>query len=412
MIFVVAFLAAAPPAAGQVAFVSEATSSLRARAEASAPLLLELPIWTAVRVERVEQGAGGTAWARVVVGPRTLRYDAIGGDARPLAPRAFSSDAPRGFLRADSLDTAPPPRAVLAEQALAAPNGEARRALLARVRALDPFDPSDPSDHSVVAAPRVEGGAPSHMDARSPFLRVDLVFGCRGDLARAAVVGGSVAALGSLRPPFLADDVCVGHVDVRPPCAPASSATAPRGGRALDDEDIDEGGEDERDEDDRDEDDRDADEPARAAALTAFKSSLSRVMPRFGQDGPALRIVLDANAAPRPVFIVTRLLAAEGCSACGPTASTTDVQVDRLRVPAVATSRTSSASVATLLHVVVPRYAGVVYDVVGAASAEDLDAEPAFFELGDAFDADPREDPGPGAHFFMAPAACGCPCDE
>jgi hypothetical protein len=82
--------------------------------------------------------------------------------------------------------------------------------------------------------------------------------------------------------------------------------------------------------------------------------------------------------------------------------TTADTRVARLRVPRVDRDR-------AILHVIVPRYAGVVYDVI-VGDRDDLDPEPQSFELGDAFDIDPRDDPGPGEHLFAAPEIC-CACD-
>lgn len=408
-----ALVATAGPVAGPVigatAFVAAPTATLRQGPADEAARLAELPIWTAVRVERLEARGGAGArvtWAHVVVGPRTLLYDTIAGEARPLAPSAagFPSSASRGWLRAEDLDAAPPPRSVLVSWATGMARGAERDRLLARARALDPFDDVVADEPARDPRPPVPSSTTTAAD--SPFARADLVFGCRGDLTRAPVVGGSVAGLGAPRSPSLPADVCVGHLDVRPPCPPPQ--------RGLEDDATDEG-----------DDAQDGAAPAARNgagagprpddAAAAHKAALARVVPRFGRHGPALRLVL----APRtggtagtlaPVFVATRLLAADGCSGCSATAAVTDVRVERLRVPL-------PGAFPTLLHVVVPRSTGVIYDVVAAAGPDEIDAEgAASFELGEAFDADPREEPGPGEHLFVAPvrapAVCRCPCDE
>lgn len=392
----------AAPVIGATVFVATPTATLRLAPADEAARLAELPIWTAVRVERLEARGGAAArvtWAHVVVGPRTLLYDTIAGEARPVAPSAagFPSSARRGWLRAEDLDPAPPPRSVLVSRATGMARGAERDGLLARARALDPFDdvvadepardPPSPVPSSTTTA------------ADSPFARADLVFGCRGDLTRAPVVGGSVAGLGAPRSPSLPADVCIGHLDVRPPCPPPEED--------LGDEATEEGAEHR---DGARDGDRDGARHEDAAAV-AHKVALARVVPRFGRHGPALRLVLapradGAEGLPAPVFVATRLLAADGCSGCTDTVAVTDVRVERLRVPL-------PGAFPTLLHVVVPRYTGVIYDVVAAAGPDELDADgAASFELGEAFDADPREEPGPGEHLFMAPAGCRCPCDE
>lgn len=361
--------ATAAPHSGEVAFVASSSTPLRQGANADAPRLKDLAIWTPVKVDRVDG-----AFVHVVVGPRALRYDSLGGEARPVAPLAFPPSSDSGWVAAADVDTAPPSRAALLEQAKAAAEKD-RQVLLLRAWALDPFD----VDTSRLVGPAA-ARTPVSRRLRSPFLRAELVFGCRGDLSRAVVVGGSLAGLGGARPPDVAGDVCVGHIDVRPPCGPAD-----------------------------DDDDKDPQSPERARlgveAQAAYKAALSRLVPRFGNDGPALRLQLAARGSDRPVFVATRLLVADGCAGCAATASTVDVKVTRLRVPV-------GGDDPTLLHVVVPRYAGVVYDVVTAERAADVDVEAESFELGDAFDADPRDEPGPGDHLFMAPESCGCPCDD
>jgi hypothetical protein len=340
---------------GDVAFVVAAHALVRSAPRAEAARVAELASWTSVRIEKRE-----ARWALVTAGPRTLWFDHPAAEARPLAPTsplAFGADAVRGWMPLEDLHEAPPPRPALLEAARGAASPEEGRVSLLRAWALDPFD----ADVARLVGPGARG--PVRRRERSSFQRADLVFGCRGDLTRAQVVGGALMGLGGPRPPSMAEDVCVGHIDVRPPCDEA---------------------------------------PDRQSE---HKAALSRFLPRFGNHGPALRLVLAPGGSDRPLYVITRLLAADGCSGCDPAVATADVRVERLRVPAGALGP-------TVLYVSVPRYVGVLYDVVAADTLEDVDAEPVSFDLGEAFDQDPRDEPGPGEHLFMAPPACECRCDD
>jgi hypothetical protein len=64
----------------------------------------------------------------------------------------------------------------------------------------------------------------------------------------------------------------------------------------------------------------------------------------------------------------------------------------------------------TLLHVMVPRYTGALYDIVAADSTDDVEADGESFELPESFDVDPRDEAPPGLHLFTAPRVC-CACD-
>lgn len=364
-------------------FVSHTSTTLRASPEDNGKALAEVAIWTPLRVDR--RGGAQKEWAYVVVGPRTLRYDSIGGEAKPIAPTEFPVDAPIGWVRSEHLSPEPPTRAILVEQARGAPPDQ-REVLLRRAWALDPFDPVVRSMLPAVAVVRSPGLA------RSPFARADLVFGCRGDVARAVAVGSSLSLLGGLREPDFGSNICVGHLDLRPPCPPPTQEE-----EEIDDEDRIPGVEAVNKEILKERlSTIDAD-------TAAFKAALSRLVPRFGNDGPALRLRLGSRPVERPVFVTTHLLAADGCTECVPVAGTVDVKVERLRVP-------QASAEPTLLHVVVPRYLGAAYDVVSAETAADVDGTRESYELRDGFEADPREELPPGEHFFIAPAACGCEC--
>ncbi len=350
MLAALAALAAASAGAlapGTAAFVVEGTASMRAAPGAAAAVVRQLPIWTAVRVDTVEHG-----WARVLAGPRVLVYDSPGGEARPVAPSTFSPSAPAGWLPVASLDPAPPSRRALLTAARAASDDTARRVLLLRAWALDPHDPAVVS----VAAPAARSRV---LRRAAPFARADLVFGCHGDLARARVASGVL--LGRRPGAAPTGDVCLERVDVRTPC----------------------------------DDERRASHRREAGELTA----------RFGAHGPALRLEAGPGAGDLPIYVVTRLLAADGCAGDVPLAASTDVKVERLRVPVIEHGGTT-------LHVLVPRYGGALYDVVAADSAADVDGSRESFELGPDFDVDPRLEPGPGHHLFVAPDACCAAEDE
>lgn len=411
MFALLALITAALPVEGAVAFVAAPTTALQGQAAragvAGTSTALALPIWTAVWVERLE---GPRALVRV--GPRTLLYASPGAEPQPVAPLgrgAFPADAPVGFVAVADLDTAPPTRRALLEQARRADPITAR-ALLDRARALDPHDP----DVAALVEGALPPGAPPRAAAAS--MQADLVYGCRGDITRAALVTGTVATLGAARAPLTAPDACAVHVDVRPPCAlEAAQAEADD----FEDEVSDDGADDGAD---------GAHVPAATrpagpqlarpsswstlapssteTAAVRFKADLARFVPRFGAHGPALRVRV-SGALPRPMFVVTHLVEAQGCEACTAQVAATDVRLERLRVPIPGTAPTT-------LHVLVPRYVGALYDIVTAEDASDVDAEAFTAELREAFDADPRErhdeDDVTGHHLFVAPAAC-CACD-
>jgi hypothetical protein len=262
--------------------------------------------------------AGG--WAHVIVGPRVFRYDAPDGEPVPLAPKVFDKRLPQGFIRvADVAATAPSRRALIADGADAAN--------MLRAWSLDPHD--DDAGVRRVAAPTAK--AITRRRERSPVERADLVFGCSGDITRASIASGTVASLaaqGATRR-LAGDDVCIAGLDVRPPC------------------DLD------------------------SVAAKRHRGDMARLVPRYGNDGPALRLLVGPGASEQPVWIVTRFLAVDGCVDCSPSASTTEVKVTRLRVPRVEKGT-------TLL-----------------------------------FDVDPRDDEqlaqvGPGAHLYAAPDVCSC----
>ena len=88
-----------------------------------------------------------------------------------------------------------------------------------------------------------------------------------------------------------------------------------------------------------------------------------------------------------------------------PIAATSDVDVQRLRVPRIDDDR-------TVLHVLVRRYVGALYDVVQTDNQADLTQALESLTVDREFDVDPRDDPpSPGVHLFMAPPGC-CSCDS
>lgn len=356
-----------------VRFVASSLAAVRAEPREGARTVVEVGIGTPVSVRK--RAGENSEWAHVVVGPRVFRYESLDGEPVAIAPRVFDQRLPQGFIRvADlSLTAAPPQRRQLLQDATAT-----RASSMLRAWALDPHD----VDVKQVAAPTAKSITARRQ--RAPVERADLVFGCAGDIARASVATGTVASLGahgSARRTLTADDVCIAALDVRPPCD--------------------------------------------AVRAKAQRAELARVIPRYGNDGPALRLVLGPGAGERPVWIVTRFLAVDGCIAdeCTPSVHTTEVNVTRLRVPRVEKGT-------TLLHVLVPRSVGVLYSIVSADDREDVDDAPQSFELGDAFDADPRDheqlgDPAGSAgsagwgsagsagsagqvHLFAAPDVCSC----
>lgn len=339
-----------------VRFVASTTAVVRAEAKDNARTVVDVGIGAPVSVLQIVKGADGAPWARVVVGPRVFRLDAPDGEPVPIAPGTFDPRLPQGFIHVVDLGTTAPSRRALLADAVSLPE-EKRGATLLRAWALDPHD----VDVARVAAPTAK--ALTARRERSPVERADLVFGCSGDIARASVIAGSVSSLAGART-GTRDDVCVAGLDVRVPCDAASNP----------------------------------------AVAQTHKADMARLVPRYGNDGPALRLVLGPGAGERPVWIVARFLDVDGCVDCAPTASTREVKVTRLRVPRVEKGT-------TLLHVLVPRAVGVLYSVVSAANREDVDDDALSFELGDAFDADPRDEPGPGAHLFAAPDVCSCTCD-
>lgn len=337
----------APP---DVRFVASTTAVVRAEPKDNARTVVDVGIGAPVSVLKIQGD-----WAHVIVGPRVFRADAIDGEPVPIAPRLFDARLPQGFLRTAELATLAPSRRALLADAARLPDDK-RGATLLRAWALDPHD----ADVAKVAAPTAK--SITKRRERSPVERADLVFGCSGDIARASIIAGSVSSLGGART-AARDDVCIAGLDVRPPCS--------------------------------------LNEPA---AVKEHKADMARLIPRYGNDGPALRLVLGPGAGEQPVWVVARFLDVDGCVDCAPTAATREVKVTRLRVPRVEKGT-------TLLHVLVPRAVGVVYSVVAAANREDVDDDSQSFELGDSFDADPRDEPGPGAHLFAAPDVCSCTCD-
>lgn len=360
--FALAFALASPaPVSPGVYFVVATSALVRRAPEGSAAVVTDAGIGTALQVTELTKAASA-GWAKVVVGPRTFRFDAVDAEAVPMAPLAFDARMPTGWVRVEDIAPAAPSRVALLADARAATDQGARGALLLRAWALDPFDEAVASQASVTsAATAAQARGRRRASTRSGLDRADLLFGCRGDIARASLIGGSVASLGVARPPSTAPNVCVAGLDVRPPCDPAGAA--------------------------------------------AHRAALARLVPRFGTDGPALRLVAGPGTGDRPLWVVMRLLAVDGCSDCVPTAASTDVRVARLRVPRVEQGL-------TVLHVLVPRAQGVVYDIVTADSRDDLSDDALSFQLGDAFDADPRDEPGPGEHLFAAPDVCSCVCDH
>ena len=346
MFALAALVVAGAPSVAHVAYVVDGSAVLRADAKDDAAPLRELPIWTAVRIDVLDG-----AWAKVTVGPRVLRYDSPGGEARPTAPSSFDAlfDAkpPVGWLHTSSLDAAPTSRLGLLAKAKDAPEGE-RKLWLLRAWALDPQDP-DVAKQVLGSAARGPVGK-----THAPFERVDLVVGCRGDVTKARVVVASVRPIGNDPP-----DACASHVDLRRPCVAGASG-----------------------------------------AGVGSRGDVARFVPRYASDGPALRLNAVQGASDRPVYVVTRLLTGECSADCTPIATSSDVHVDRLRVPLVADGR-------TILHVLVPRYTGALYDVV----TQEPEGDGASFELGELFDVDPRDDPPRGDHLFIAPEAC-CSCNE
>ncbi|HEY4221335.1 MAG TPA: hypothetical protein VGO62_08325 [Myxococcota bacterium] len=346
-----ALLSAPVPASpsATVAFTIEATAVIRAAPKDDAVAVRAVPIWTAVRIDGVDNG-----WAHVVIGPRTLLYASLEAEPQPIAPAVFDPSWPAGFLRVGSLDATPESRLGLLTHAKASTDPARKRLLFLRAWSLDPGD-----DEVAFLAVGPNARAPmTHSKDRSPMRAADLVVGCRGDLARAHVVFAPLSAPAGVRDEA---DACAAHVDERPPCSGAE-------------------------------------------ASAAHKQLLARFVPRFPDAGPALR--LEPSSVDRPIYVVAHLLASDGCSDdCTPLASSSEVRVARLRVPAV------SNEVKTTLHVLVPRYTGALYDVVAADGKEDVDSDPIRFEIGESFDVDPRDDPPAGAHLYMAPAACCASCN-
>ena len=91
-------------------------------------------------------------------------------------------------------------------------------------------------------------------------------------------------------------------------------------------------------------------------------------------------------------------MAREGGTAAGPT-------------PPRVGRRAQVAGQLRLIGLAAWRAVGELYSVVSAGHREDVDDDAPSFELGDAFDVDPRDEPGPGAHLFAAPDVCSCTCD-
>ena len=219
--------------------------------------------------------------------------------------------------------------------------------------------------------------------------RVDLLWGCRGDRARATLLEGAPRASS------VAKDACVVRVEVRPPCPPDADA-------------------------DVDAHDADGEILARAerqrdhqGALAALRRLNASLAAGFSEWGPGLRLVVSGGG---PLTLVSSRLGLEQCRCEGNSARAQGEEVRVLELPRLAGP--------TQVWVRVPRYLGALHRLgptrppsPGALSfvdpfrAEDAAAE-ASWEAPDLDRGDGDAAASAPAEAFSAPAGCDCaPCD-
>ncbi|MCC7110109.1 MAG: hypothetical protein IT382_12520 [Deltaproteobacteria bacterium] len=217
--------------------------------------------------------------------------------------------------------------------------------------------------------------------------RVDLVWGCRGDRAKAALLEGAPRATSMGR------DACIVRVDVRPPCAPDGDPDAADAEGQL---------------------------PARAElqrdhqdAQAALRRLHAALAAGYAEWGPGLRLVVSGGG---PLTLVSSRLLLEQCGCEGNSARAQGEEVRALALPRLAGP--------TQVWVRVPRYLGALHRLgptrppsPGALSfvdpfqAEDAAAEESW-EAPDLDMGDGAPSASAQAEAFSAPAGCDCaPCD-
>lgn len=227
-------------------------------------------------------------------------------------------------------------------------------------------------------------GRPAEIQAADPKAgpalveRVDLVWGCRGDRARAVLLEGAPRASTPAR------DACVVRVDVRPPCAP------------------------------------DGDTPSQAErhrdhqeALAAHRRQSAALAAGFSEWGPGLRLVVSGGGS---LTLVSSRLGLEQCGCEGSSARALSEEERVITLPRLARP--------TQVWVRVPRYLGALHRLGPSrppspgslAFADPFRAEDdAAEETWDGPELEPEGRPAetPGAvEAFSAPAGCDCvPCE-
>lgn len=208
--------------------------------------------------------------------------------------------------------------------------------------------------------------------------RADLIWGCRGDRARAQIFEGD-ARLG-LGP----RDACVARVDVRPPCAP----------------DVDDAGLEVADA-------RALQEAAAAqhqAAVATHRQRTAQLAAGYSEWGPGLRLLVSGGGV---LWLRSSRLGLEACGCDGSSARALGDELIALRLPRLARP--------TVVWVRVPRYLGAVHRL--GAKKPPTPAALSFLDPFHALDAsleEALEEPSAGAmaEAFSAPAGCDCaPCD-
>jgi len=222
-------------AAGKAAYVGASSLNLRKSASAAAPALVRLVINTPVDVFEVRGEWARVRWAGSPRATQVVLLDPfVDKDSKPKPLRADGRQGPtEGWLAAGFLEPAPLDAAALkAEAARLAQAGKSDEAatLLERAVALglDDRGTLPALVEAALAAKRWTAAAlAGNMLAGTgrpiaPWLEVessDLIYGCRGDLAKAVLVAPSPADLKAGRAPA---DACAVNVEPFAPCEPCS----------------------------------------------------------------------------------------------------------------------------------------------------------------------------------------------